>query len=1179
MLFRSFQFVRSPLSSQFHRADMTLFVDYLRANYAQPLTCFDRIARCMPPDPISNGFWEPMAIDGIYVPNISSKSMFDRIAACVARAIGPMRSTSAISGGQWEEMSTDGIYIPRAKAKTTWTKIQIFTSVALLGATITFYLVAKRGRHLLNLMYSPKYTPKPSTDPRPFRTAYRKLILDGDFSVSGIISLPTLESFDAIAVRCMLCFGLVDKQRVEWHIDHYQRFGTEHEFQTAISPMIEASNKVERRTTVRNAFKNTRFEPVKITSAHTHPAAAAERNAQVNFMRTVGNKCGLKLFMEQSSEADYRKGIQGSRTHYWAKDIPTTVRREIPRGPTLIGMVDVDYYIDMPAYLAKNTHPVIIYTIQPTAPSGEMKDTVFKFKENYIHTAVAGGATFSHQLWNYGEDHITCTINDTFESQEEMMTTVYLIERIQVSPHRQIVLLCPVGHWTGFEAKVATLLQSKTLVRFEPLIGESNVIRSVREENGETIHEVSIADDDTYTSVTIPAAVYDTLVATAKNSSTKLAGCTIESHLPRDSQHSKRDAQIIRNHINHYQASNLFVFPVEQSVIHYSFKPQEYDQDKVKHSNHPFATPIIGYMSASPDRCKANEERSIEARVNGVKHTKPLPITPFLENCIREFIELVIPDEDAHTYSPVDYEYVRENQARPTQQRTLDEADLAGENYSTTVKAFMKADTSGKYADPRNISTICPRDKYEYSALYYSVSFFLKTNVWYTFGKKPIEIAKRVATICENADDYVLLGDYSRMDGRVSNVGRELTTRLMMRLFRPCYHERLERLTASQINRFCVSTHGVKYFSDMTRLSGSPETSGHNTLENAFIAYLGFRMSKHPKSGEFYTPSEAYAKLCSGVEVGGDDGIMADLPAESYKKAAAALGHSVTLSIVKVGDSGVNFLSRYYGPNVWYGDPTSMCDLLRTLRKFHLTTDPNADPVEKFKEKALAVVFTDANTPIIGRYARGFLEAAEVKIPTSISRVSPDTSWWAASFDQTCQFPNEWDEWMSEHAVEALPDFDWEAFLAWKPTTVEEYLNAPCFTPLHPLPPPEVPVVANGEHVLPEEKGPAPEEVDTEEPPAPQPENSKPKRARRKRHAREDSGESKYDPTPIPKQRPSTPAFTIRRLGGNEEQVPLPTKCTNQERARPMPGRTGRPSSGSRGGRPPRPFGRGGTVR
>jgi len=928
--------------------------------------------------------------------------------------------------------------------------------IAVTSIALTLGICLTRARRVYSLIHNPRYEPEETVNPSPLCTIFRDLFIHKQVTVPTIIPLVVSRGLDRITALLLNVTGLTDSDRTTWFLTMQLPILTENQYYSALSTRLSTTNSVVARSIDRSVFKNTPFKPTKVTTTHTHPNAAGERNAQVNFFRTLAMNTGKTLFIEQASAADQRKGIRGSRKYHWTKDLTVAPQNDDIVGPTLIGMVDVDYYIDMEQYLAHNRHTVVIYTIQPSAPAGTMNDTIFKFEDNHIVTSVTGGARFKHQLWDYGQDNITCTSQFTsLDRQDEVRTTTYLVERRTISPHRQIILLVPIGSWTGFNAILAQLLHTSKLKRMEPKVGDSNVIHT----HGLDGHMVSVSYDGSFESVTIPSRVYEILAAAARNSKMALTAASIESHLPRDAS-SKGNAQILRNHFNNFVRSEVIVYPVEESIEHYTFNPEQFDQDEIKQTLFPYCSPIVGTLPPAPTSCIQNDERCVKSRVTDIQHTKDLPINNFLSHVMREFIEFMIPTHIAGTLNPVDEELVYEKQCRPSQLRTLEEADTMGDNYSRTVKSFQKKEAYTTLNDPRNISTICGRDKLKYSCYYYAVSDYLKNMRWYTFGKSPKNIALRIADICQNSE-YMALGDFSRMDGRVSNVGRALTRAILLRLFHPQYHEELSDLMLSQINRKCFTVFGISFNSLMTRLSGSPETSGHNTMENAFCAYLGYRMTK--LDGSFMTPEDAWNNLLTKCEFGGDDSAMGDMPEESYAKAAALLGHKVTCDVVVKGDLGVNFLSRFYGPDVWYGDANSMCDLSRTLNKFHTTTDRFADSHVKMTEKSLSVAYTDSHTPIIGRYVRLWLSTAQVAVPHKLIDTTTDTSWWSAQFDRTEQFINEPADWMMDYALKAYPYFDHDAFANWNPRTTVEILHPPLFSPHEENVPAKVDVVVNGE--------------------------------------------------------------------------------------------------------------------
>jgi hypothetical protein len=268
------------------------------------------------------------------------------------------------------------------------------------------------------------------------------------------------------------------------------------------------------------------------------------------------------------------------------------------------------------------------------------------------------------------------------------------------------------------------------------------------------------------------------------------------------------------------------------------------------------------------------------------------------------------------------------------------------------------------------------------------------------------------------------------MDGRVSNIGRLFTKALVLRAFDPSCHDELTKLLESQYGRRAITTFGVFFDTLFSRLSGSPETSAFNTLENALIAYFAKRMEVNPATGVYYTHIEAWQFLVDNGFFGGDDGMLADTTQAAFTKAAKLLGHEATGEVVERGDRGVNFLARYYSAEVWAGRPDSCTDIKRAAYKFMTASNlpVSVTPVQKLMEKSRSASTTDANTPIIGDVATRAIALAAVDLSAPWTESSGDTSWWAR-FDAAEQYPNDnADGWMDAELTLQLPEFDLQTF-------------------------------------------------------------------------------------------------------------------------------------------------------
>jgi hypothetical protein len=316
---------------------------------------------------------------------------------------------------------------------------------------------------------------------------------------------------------------------------------------------------------------------------------------------------------------------------------------------------------------------------------------------------------------------------------------------------------------------------------------------------------------------------------------------------------------------------------------------------------------------------------------------------------------------------------------------------------------------------------------------------------WYAFGRTPLEIADHVASICSQPNTYsVDETDLRRMDGTISELAREICIILMKRVFHPRYHVELERLMRTQFNCYAVFKRDsdgfrVTFETDFSRGSGSPETSLLNTLIKVLCSYLANRF--------FYSVRTVEAHRKSWENIGihaGDDGLQKHLPFECHERAAKALGLDIEVTRKTRLKDGlhtipdrVSFLSRIYGPEVWTGDNNNCCDIVRILSKFHASPRSSSvyRPEEKVVLKAMGLILTDSQTPVVGDIMIAILASADCSgmkvgdvtvesfrhdldyrslvehIPTGL------VSWWVNN-PVPQQWPNRYESWMDDY-VEA----------------------------------------------------------------------------------------------------------------------------------------------------------------
>jgi hypothetical protein len=162
---------------------------------------------------------------------------------------------------------------------------------------------------------------------------------------------------------------------------------------------------------------------------------------------------------------------------------------------------------------------------------------------------------------------------------------------------------------------------------------------------------------------------------------------------------------------------------------------------------------------------------------------------------------------------------------------------------------------------------------------------------------------------------------------------------------------------------------------------------------------------------------------------GGDDGIAADIDTTVYARTCKQMGLKVKAEPLHRGQPGVMFLARVYGPDVWFNDPNSCCDLVRQLSKFHTSVPlpSNISPETKLVEKSRGFALSDGNTPIIGPFVKTVIAKGKA-MQEGRPELAPLRPY-LSRYTETEQYPNEPCEWMEDY-VSSL-NFQRERFENW----------------------------------------------------------------------------------------------------------------------------------------------------
>lgn len=809
---------------------------------------------------------------------------------------------------------------------------------------------------------------------------------------------------------------------------------------------------------IRQQFANTPVvrSHVKTNNGHPHPRSARDRNDANNTMRVFADYVGKRLFMVQESASDQKRGGDGIRTYHWARDLSLEANLSFVTDDHIIGMVDVDYYYDMPTLLSRCANIYMIATLQPTAVAHHGSEYSFRFNtREQVEYMVSGGAKYVHHVWDYSTDFLVAVSSSWCGLIKHVAG--YTVSRLRFDEHHCIILLVPSIQFISPLWDPTHALGGRRLATLAPVAGDFATM-DVQLDNGLTR---SIAKVGTWCSANVPVGDAEALAATSRLNSSAITVAQVKTVLKSDDQTT---CSILAEYFrqNKSTVTTPVVFAPPPAILHYQYGLEQYDPE-AKTSLHSFMDPIIADVYA-PMKTRGNDLAAVEGRVKSVAQ-EDKDITATLLGYLDEFVALLVPEELVHKAHPVDLDYVYDKQARPTQRSLLDKIEnLACDVSDDRVVTFQKAEAYSGPKEPRIITTIPTTNKLHYSSFTYAFAQHMRQQKWYAFGKNPKEISERVAEICHHSVSHVTKTDLHRMDGHINNVCRLTEQMAMLRFFAVTYHKQLRDLMATQKQRRAVTGFGVKYDTGNARLSGSPETADFNSLDNGLGSYMGLR-----RMG--LSIEEAWKKL--GL-FGGDDGLQGDIDPKLQTLAYADLGQVLEAEVVKRGDLGVEFLSRIYGPDVWFGEPNNMCDIKRQLTKFHTTVHlpSSISPMNKFATKLYSYYLTDRNTPIIGDLATAAVNLCCDYIihPDGNDVARRALISYYANHPAQEQFINFRQDWMLDIVHRDLPNFDLVTFQRWLghcKADIQLFLHPPLCQPPLPIEPAKVPIVVNDDVVKP----------------------------------------------------------------------------------------------------------------
>jgi hypothetical protein len=427
----------------------------------------------------------------------------------------------------------------------------------------------------------------------------------------------------------------------------------------------------------------------------------------------------------------------------------------------------------------------------------------------------------------------------------------------------------------------------------------------------------------------------------------------------------KDDAQLV------VSASGVVV--ADPSVLRYTMSDYSLGQDELgREAGHVISGHAVDANGLFPRMGLPNEITSAQTRLLCFQTAEVLmkevdvEMTVEMFDIISEFVTIL-----PHGLVVQGVEEVELRQTRPGQRRQIADTLARGfdpKSKAQMTKAMLKLESYAEIKEPRTVLNDDGPHKLPYSQVCGAIAAALKEYPWYGFGHTPRATAERVARILSRGD-FAVETDYSRYDGRILKLSRVACAMALERMFGGTgWLKWVMTLYENSVACNAVSTNGFRYYTGYSRLTGSPETSVMNTLFNAIAVYYALR-----RCGMETIDTLAYFDNC--VVVAGDDGLMS-FPGQPdlarYEAALVEWGLKVKANLRRRqnGDR-CSFLARWYSP-VW-GDPNSCCDSRRQLPRLHLSASAalnQISPEEECFAKALAILTSDAETPVIGHWAR-----------------------------------------------------------------------------------------------------------------------------------------------------------------------------------------------------------------
>jgi len=681
---------------------------------------------------------------------------------------------------------------------------------------------------------------------------------------------------------------------------------------------------------------------------------------------------------------------------------------------------------DLPQYLFDHVGTYVFYSFCPRRPAnGKGEYTWYLQEDGTINVSLSGGGNYPNQkLWDFSGDSV-CV--DGWRGAARARVRYDVIHRDCPLGHHSIFVLVP--HSQAVRTFGALPL-GRPLSRRSFLDGGYGVIKRV-EQTGVVF---SICEVGSLASYDVQAEHVAALRAMHAQSRTSISPHTVKELSGEKNLLSAVVVGYVRDTASQpgaVHASASFVEHVARGDVYFG---EQSKQMLVAHSDPFLAAPGLGVVVD-----EYAERNSVLERVEKPRSTI-VEVTPFVDETINMLVSMISKGRE-HSLHPVDDDTIYSRQYRPTQMNILDRA--ADSFLIAPFTSFIKREPIKKPEKAaRLITVVDPVTKYEYARYYYAIESVLKEQPWYCFGIPPSEVAQRVGRLCEG-EESVTCTDFSYFDATKNIIEHMLDVRIHLALFSREYAAELLEILEALKDRTVRTQFGVKYEQGKGQASGDNKTSASNSWSNVLFCLLAYRTQKN-SAGAFPSREDCENFVNTCVLAAGDDGVQKCLSDEAITKAAVTMGKLVKLERThatpiaeldagKVPQGYVNFLARVYTPYVFHGHVDSCCDVPRTLRGLHMSTNTDS----KFSNSTVAYTratnlrLSDANTPLVRDIVRAWIAACP--LDDDFAGVAEDLkSYSRKEFTDDVQYPNGNDDyWMRDYIEMVLPDWGLTALPRW----------------------------------------------------------------------------------------------------------------------------------------------------